>query len=62
MVTTVAASNLTIIPIITYTPFRLDDLRVALVGTHLVIIAAEANPKQTLDLQGALIQAVLTGM
>ena len=47
--------------ITTYNLFHLDGHRVAREGTHLVIIVVEESPKQTSGLQGARIQAVLTG-
>ena len=51
----------TIKTITTYNLFHLDGHRVAREGTHLVIIVVEESPKQTSGLQGARIQAVLTG-
>ena len=47
--------------ITTYNLFHLDGHRVAQEGTHLVIIVVEESPKRTSGLQGARIQAVLTG-
>ena len=47
--------------ITTYNLFHLDGHQVAREGTHLVIIVVEESPKQTSGLQGARIQAVLTG-
>ena len=48
--------------ITTYNLFHLDGLQVAREGTHLVIIVVEESPKQPSGLQGARIQAALTGL